>query len=215
MTPLIAIAKMVSVISAILLAAGESKRMGRAKQLLPLGEKSILEHSLDNLLESTVDEVIVVLGSEAEKVSKKMAGRPVKVMINPDYQRGMGTSIAKGMDSISETADAVMLVLADQPFIASKIINRLIDGFETGNKGIAVPVYKGRRGHPIIFAIKYKSELSGLQGDTGGKEIIEKHPNDILEVGVDAGDIHVDIDDMESYKRLEKRRGWNDNGRLA
>ena len=179
--------------------------MGRVKQLLPLGRKSILEHSLDNLLESRVDEVIVVLGSEAAKVAKKVAARRVKTVVNPDYRRGMGTSIARGLNSVSIKATAIMLVLADQPFIDSKVINQLIDEFETPNKSIAVPVYKGRRGHPIIFAIKYKNELSGLKGDTGGKDIIERHPDDVIEVAVESEDIFTDIDDVESYE-VEKSK---------
>ena len=200
---------MVSMISAILLAAGESKRMGKLKQLMPLGGKSILEHSLDSLLHSRVGEVILVLGSEAEAVRKKVAARPVRITVNPDYRQGMSTSIAKGLDSVSDKAGAMMLALADQPFIDSRVINRLIDEFDTHNKGIAVPVYQGRRGHPIIFAIKYRGELLELSGDTGGKEIIDRHPDDVLEVSVDSEDIHIDIDDMSSYLRekskLEKR----------
>lgn len=200
---------MVSMISAILLAAGESKRMGKLKQLMPLGEESILEHSLDNLLSSRVGEVILVLGSEAETVRKKVAARPVRITVNPDYRQGMSTSIARGLGSVSDSAGAVMLALADQPFIDSRVINRLIDEFDTHNKGIVVPVYQGRIGHPIIFAIKYRGELLGLSGDTGGKEIIDRHPDDVLEVSVDSEDIHIDIDDMVSYEReksrLEKR----------
>lgn len=200
---------MVFMISAILLAAGESKRMGKLKQLMPLGEKSILEHSLDSLIRSKVGEVILVVGREAEAVMKKVAARPVMITVNPDYRQGMSTSIARGLDSVNDSAGAVMLALADQPFIDSRVINRLIDEFDTHNKGIVVPVYKGRRGHPIIFAIKYKDELLGLKGDTGGKEIIDRHPDDILEVAVDSEDIYIDIDDMKSYQRekskLEKR----------
>ena len=188
-------------ISAILLAAGEAKRMGKPKQLMPLGERTILEHSLDNLLASRVNEVIVVVGCEADKVSKKAAGRAVRITENPDYKNGMSTSIVKGLGLVGKGTKSVMVVLADQPFINSQIINRLIDEFETHKKGIAVPVYKGKRGHPIIFAIKYKQELLGLTGDTGGKEILERHPEDVLEVDTGSEDIHRDIDDMKSYER--------------
>ncbi len=192
---------MVSMISVILLAAGEAKRMGRLKQLMPLGEKSILEHSLDNLLGSRVNEAIVVVGCEAEAVAKKVAARPVRVVVNPNYKQGMSTSLVKGLDLVSDGAKAIMVALADQPFISSQVINQLIGEFERHKKGIAVPVYKGKRGHPIIFAIKYRKELLGLSGDAGAKAILEKHPEDVLEVDTGSEDIHRDIDDMKSYEK--------------
>ncbi len=197
-------------ISAVLLAAGESKRMGQPKQLLPLGNKTLVEHALDNLLASRVGEVILVTGNQAENVVKKVGTRPVKVILNPDYRQGMSTSLKQGMTSIDKDAAAVMVVLADQPFIDAALINRLIDEFTRRSKGIIVPVFKGKRGHPIIFAIKYRNELLELQGDAGAKSLLERHPGDVLEVPVASEHIHVDIDDMESYelqkKNLNKQR---------
>ena len=196
-------------ISAILLAAGESKRMGKTKQLMPLGGKTIVEHSLDNLLASQVNEVVVVTGKQADIVAKTIANRPVKIVINPDYAQGMSTSLKKGLTSIGSNADAVMVVLADQPFIDNLLINRLIEEFQGHDKGIVVPVYKARRGHPIIFAIKYRNELLQLQGDAGAKTVLEQHPEDIREVTVASRHIHIDIDDREAYelqkKKLENR----------
>lgn len=186
-------------VSVILLAAGESKRMGKLKQLMPLGTKTILEQAIDNLLNSRVNEVIVVLGFEAEALMEKVATRPVKVALNPAYHQGMSTSIVAGLSQISDKATAVMLALADQPFIDSQTINRLIGEFDSHNKGIAIPVYQGRRGHPVIFAAKYKEELSRLKGDIGGREIISQHPDDVLEVAVNCEGVCIDIDTMNSY----------------
>lgn len=173
--------------------------MGKTKQLLPLGGKTIIEHSLDNLLSSKVDEVIVVTGNEAEMVAEKIANRPVKIVINSDFRQGMSTSLKKGVASISRNADAITVALADQPFISSSLINRMIEFFKKGDKGIVVPAYKGRRGHPIIFNARYRDELLKLEGDAGAKVVLERHPEDILEVEVSSGEIHIDIDDMESY----------------
>lgn len=186
-------------VSAILLAAGESKRMGRLKQLLPLGKTSVVEQAIDNLLNSEVIEVIVVVGYRAEEIIKKIATKPVKIALNPIYQRGMSTSIIAGLNLVNARARAIMLALADQPFIDSQTINRLIDEFCNHNKGIAIPTYQSQRGHPIIFAIKYKQELSGLKGDIGGRQIIERHPDDILEVAVTSPGINIDIDTTEDY----------------
>ncbi len=186
-------------VSAILLAAGESKRMGRLKQLLPLGRTTMVEQAIDNLLNSKVNEVIVVLGHEAEEIIKKIATKPVKIEVNPIYHQGMSTSIIAGLKLVDDGARAVMLALADQPFIDSQTINRLIDEFCDHNKGIVIPTYQSRRGHPIIFAIKYKEELSGLKGDIGGRQIMERHPDDVLEVAVASPGINIDIDTTDDY----------------
>jgi molybdenum cofactor cytidylyltransferase len=185
-----------TMVSAILLAAGEARRMGKLKQLMPLGKTTIVEQTIDNLLASRVNEVIVVLGHKAEEIMKRIAARPIKMVINPLYRQGMSTSIAAGLTFTDSRAQAVMLALGDQPFVDSPTINRLIKEFEAHDKGIAIPTYKGKRGHPLIFSIKYKAQLSGLKGDIGGREIIKHHPEDILEVAVDCEGIVIDVDTM-------------------
>ncbi len=186
-------------IAAIILAAGESKRMGRLKQLMPFRGKTILEHSVDNILASKVSEVIVVLGHEAQMVMPKVANRPVRIAINSAYRDGMSTSIASGLSLVGDKVEAVMLALADQPLIDSQIINRIVDEFDSHNHGIVIPVYQGRRGHPVIFDIKYRTELLQLTGDTGGRAIIDRHPEDVLEVDAGSENIYIDIDNLESY----------------
>jgi molybdenum cofactor cytidylyltransferase len=185
-----------TMVSAILLAAGEARRMGKLKQLMPLGKTTIVEQTIDNLLASRVNEVIVVLGHKAEEIMKRIAARPIKMVINPLYRQGMSTSIAAGLTFTDSRAQAVMLALGDQPFVDGPTINRLIKEFEAHDKGIAIPTYKGKRGHPLIFSIKYKAQLSGLKGDIGGREIIKHHPEDILEVAVDCEGIVIDVDTM-------------------
>lgn len=186
-------------ISAIFLAAGESKRMGKPKLLLPFGSSTILEQAIDNLLNSRVDEVIVIVGDRAQKMIDKIASRPVKIAINPLYHEGMGTSIVKGLSLINDKSQAVMLVLADQPLIDSATINKLIETFLSHDKGIVIPAYQGRRGHPIIFSIKYREALLRLRGDVGGRQIIKEHPDDILEVAVNSQGVNVDIDTIDNY----------------
>jgi len=181
-------------VSAILLAAGKSSRMGKLKQLMPLGESTILEQTLANLLGSKVTEVIVVLGYKAEEVVKRLSGKPIKVVVNPLYRKGMGTSIAAGLKFVDSQAQAVMLTLGDQPYVDSPTIDRLIDAFSSNKKGIAIPTHQGQRGHPLIFALKYQAQLSHLSGDIGGREIIKEHPEDVLEVPVDCEGITIDID---------------------
>ena len=183
-------------VSAILLAAGEAKRMGKLKQLMPLGNSTIVEQTIDNLLSSKVHEVIVVVGYRAEEVIRRIATKPIKIAVNPIYQQGMGTSIITGLSQVDSRAQAIILVLGDQPFVDSQTINRLMDEFDTHDKGIVIPVHQGRRGHPIIFSLKYRAQLSELKGDIGGREIIREYPDDILEVTVDCEGINIDIDTM-------------------
>jgi len=186
-------------ISAILLAAGESNRMGQPKQLMPFDHSTIVEVAIDNLLNSAVSETIVVLGYKSEEIRKTIAGKPIKIAINPDYQQGMSTSIIAGLKQVDKRARAVLIALGDQPFVNSQTITSLVEAFIANNRGILIPVYQGRRGNPVIFAIKYKGELLNLKGDVGGREIIKLHPNDVLEVAVNCKGVLLDIDTMENY----------------
>jgi len=186
-------------ISAILLAAGESNRMGQPKQLMPFGQSTIVERTIDNLLNSAVSETIVVLGYKDEEIRKTIAGKPIKIAMNPDYQQGMSTSIIAGLKQVDKRARAVLIALGDQPFVNSQTITSLVEAFIANNRGILIPVYQGRRGNPVIFAIEYKGELLNLKGDVGGREIIKLHPDDVLEVAVDCEGVLLDIDTMENY----------------
>jgi molybdenum cofactor cytidylyltransferase len=188
-------------ITCIILSAGESKRMGKPKLMLPLGKSTILGQTIDNFLNSKVNEVIVVVGDRADEIASLIANSPVKIAVNPVYRQGISTSIAAGLSLTGDKTRAVMLALADQPFIDTQTINHLIEAFSTHNKGMAIPVYQGRRGHPVIFAIKYKEELSGLKGDIGGRQIIDRHPDDILEVAVNCKGINLDIDTCDDYQQ--------------
>ncbi len=191
--------------SAILLAAGESRRMGRMKLLQPLGAKTILEQALDNLLCSLVDEVIVVVGYQAEEVIGRIAQRSAKIAFNPRYRQGIGTSIVAGLPLVERQAQAIMITLADKPLIESCIIDELIENFVQHDKGIVIPVFGGRRGHPVIFSIKYLEELMTLKGDVGAREIVNRHPGDVLEVPVESEGVILDINTLKDLQRLRER----------
>jgi len=174
--------------------------MGELKQLMPFGYSTVMGQALDNLLSSAVNEVIVVVGYRAEEVIKTIATKPVKLVINPDYEQGMSTSIVAGLNLVDSKAQAIMLALGDQPLVNSQTINILIEEFYNYEKGIAIPTYQGRRGHPILFAIAYKEKLLELKGDIGGRQIVKDHPDDILEVAVDSDSIITDIDTISDYQ---------------
>jgi len=190
-------------ISAIVLAAGESRRMGGTKQLLPWHEKTVLGHLLDTLQSSSVGEIILVLGHEAERILEKVAIREIKVVFNPDYQKGMSTSLRRGLMAANQAADGFLVVLADQPAITPEIIDRLIDSFGQvqPGKNIVAPSFRGRRGHPVLFGRKYREEFGGLTGEVGGREILARHPEDILVLEVDTDAVLIDLDTPEDYRR--------------
>jgi len=195
-------------ISAIVLAAGESKRMGQTKLLLPWQGKTLLEHVLDTLLTSQVNEVILVLGHDADRILQKVPTQKIKVVINPDYKEGMSSSILKGLMAMDEKAEAFLTVLADQPGITKEILNRLIHGFQKTRpeKNIVLPTYLGARGHPVLFSTKYKKEALRLRGDVGARQVLVDHPEDILEVEVDSDAVLSDIDTPEDYRDQRKRK---------
>ena len=180
--------------------------MGGVKQLLSLGGRRMIEAALDNLHDSRCDEIIVVLGFAVDEVRSLVEGKErVKVVINPQFAEGMSTSIQQGLKEISPRATGILIALADQPFIPPEVMNTLIEGFRAGNKGIVLPAYEGKRGHPVILdREKYEGELLALQGDVGGKEIVGKHPEDILEVEVASKGVLMDIDAPEDYQAIQE-----------
>ncbi len=193
-------------IAALVIAAGESKRMGRAKQLLPWQGKVLLQHALDAILDSEVDEVILVLGCEAERILKKVDTRKIKVVINPDYAQGMITSIQRGLKVLPGGAEAFFIVLGDQPGISPQIYDQLIHEFRRvyPSKRILLPTYEGKRGHPALFSIDYREEGSTLKGDVGFRQIILDHPDDLLFIEMGAKAVLEDIDTPEDYQNLLK-----------
>jgi molybdenum cofactor cytidylyltransferase len=188
-------------ISAILLGAGESKRMGKDKLSLPWGRKTILEHCLQTLLRSRVKEVILVVNDRTEMIVRHWSKKRVKAVVNPDYRKGMSSSIRCGLKVLDPKSDGILISLGDQPFIRTRTINALIGAFGRAEGKIIVPSFRGRRGHPVIFHRKYEEELLRLRGDAGGKTIMMKHPEDVRIIPVKSEGVLRDIDTWEDYKK--------------
>jgi molybdenum cofactor cytidylyltransferase len=186
-------------ISVIILAAGESRRMGRPKLLLPIKGYLIIEHTVNAFSCSIVNEIIVVLGSNHEEIIKATSDKPVKVVVNNDYRNGMSTSIKAGILAAGKEAQGFMIALGDQPFLDCIIINSIINAFISGEKGIVVPYHESRSGHPVIFSSRYREEILSLRGDVGGKEIIDAHLDDVLKFEVASNAINNDIDTQADY----------------
>jgi molybdenum cofactor cytidylyltransferase len=187
----------------IILSAGESKRMGTPKQLLPWGSTFILQQVIDNAAASHLEQIILVLGCRAGEIADQINVSPkTRVVINNDYREGMSSSVKCGIKKAPVGAAAFMLLLGDQPFIVPAIINRVLDEYQKNKYGIVIPVYNGKRGHPVIFDAKYKAELLAI-ADRGAKAVVNNHLYDILEVPLEVPEILTDIDTPQDYRKAK------------
>jgi molybdenum cofactor cytidylyltransferase len=192
-------------ISAVVLAAGLSTRMGRNKLLLSFQDKALVARVADTLLASRIDEVIVVLGHETEKVRAELKGKPVRLVHNPDYQDGLSTSVRTGVDAVSAAADGIMICLADQPLLEPADVNRIIAGFAEAkkvNKSIVVPFFKGERGNPVILDASLRVAILGIVGDVGCKGVIKRYPEKVYAIEMENDHVVRDVDDVQAYERL-------------
>jgi molybdenum cofactor cytidylyltransferase len=188
-------------ICAIVLAAGLSSRMGVQKLLLPFGGKTVISHIVDQLLASTVDEVHVVVGHQAERISLELSGRAVSIVKNPNYKSGMLSSVRCGLRNLPEKCRDVMVVLGDQPSITTELIDQMLKSFATTEKNILVPLYKGKRGHPILFSSIYRDEILTQYGEVGLRGLLHGHSDDIFELAVSTASVLCDMDCPEDYRR--------------
>ena len=198
-------------ITAILLAAGLSKRLGRNKLLLPLGDETVLRKTAKAVLASAVSEVILVTGHEHEKVKQAVSGLNVRLKHNPRYAEGQSTSMIAGIEAASEEAEAYLFVLGDQPLLTPEIVNGLIARYGESRPDalVAAPVFKGRRGNPVLFAASLRDELLRASGDAGGRGIIKRleteSPGRIVFLELPNDDIFLDIDTEEDYELMLRK----------
>jgi molybdenum cofactor cytidylyltransferase len=194
-------------ISAILLAAGESKRMGMNKLSLPWGKKTVLEHCLRVLLSSQIGEVLVVVNKQTWELGQRLIGPRVTLVYNPQSKKGMSTSIRKGIQAMDQKSRAVLIALGDHPLLKANTVNDLIRAYVEKKGTIIVPVFRGKRGHPVLFDGKYGKELLKLKNDVGARALLERHGKEVYEVNSKSEGVVVDIDTWEEYQRRTKPRG--------
>jgi len=186
---------------AVILAAGESRRMGSPKLLLPFGETTVLEAVVREVRRAGLSSILVVLGAEQEKVRAALENQPVVFVRNSDFRRGMLSSVQCGLRSLPATASAAMLFLADQPSLSGSIIRKLLQARESAAQSLIVPVFAGKRGHPLLLSMKYKDEILTLDPAIGLRQLLINHPDDILEVEVEDESVLKDIDTPEDYRK--------------
>ena len=195
----------------IILAAGQSTRIDRFKQLIKLEGKYMLEWVVDAALESRLAHVILVLGHHFEKIqkvlNKKIHHPRIEVVINPQYPMGLSRSLRRGLLVSKGSFPSVMFLLGDQPMLDAKTINLLLDRFWNSEKEICVPVCRGKRGNPTVFSHKYYDQLLQIKGDIGARKMLEKYASHIIRVEVDHPLGFLDIDtevDLKSLRNMLK-----------
>ena len=186
-------------ITALILAAGESKRMESPKMLLPFRGLTIIEIVIKNVLSSMADRVVVVLGAESEKIRNKVSMYPVTDVYNSDYRNGMLSSVICGINSLQNDNDAVLVLPGDMPGIKPEIIDDIIKSYRKLGKGIVMPVMKGRRGHPVLIDCKLSGEILKLDANEGLRQLAREFPDEVYEVEVNDSSILKDIDTREEY----------------
>lgn len=188
-------------IAAVVLAAGTSSRMGVPKQTLEYQGRAVLALVVENLLESPVDRVLVVLGYMAEEVAVVLTGFPVKLVVNSLYAAGQATSVRAGLKALGGTAEAVLFALGDQPLVKPQTVGLIIERYRVSG-GIVAPYYRGERGNPVLFGCSFFPEIEALEGDAGAREIIKRHPESLNRLDVDDPGVLFDIDTLNDYRRL-------------
>ena len=189
---------------AIILAAGSSRRMGTQKLLLPFRESTMIETVIQNVLASSVENIMVVLGANGDKIKEVTGHLPVDYCLNENHEMGMLSSVICGFRSIPEQAGAALVYLGDQPGIPPFVTEAVIEAYNEELHGIVIPVYENRRGHPLLVDMKYRREIEKLDLEKGLRSLMHLFPQDVMEVEVDEPGILVDIDTRENYSNATK-----------
>ena len=194
-------------ISSILIAAGESTRMGSVKPLLHWRGVTLVEYQINCILDGGASEVVVVVGHQAKTVIPYIKGRFVKHVVNPDYRLGKTSSIKAGLKHVATDADGILLLAVDQPR-TSKIISTAIQTHLKNNNLITSPSYRGHSGHPLIFAASLKEELQGITEEKLGiREVVRMHHSEIFKLAIDDPILLLDLNTPQAYEEARQKFG--------
>ncbi len=191
-------------ITAIVLSAGQARRMGAQKVLLPYGETTVIEHITAAIKAGGADEIIAVTGHEGDRVARALSGSGVRIAYNEDYHGGMLGSVRCGIRAASAGSEAFLIAVGDQPSIRADVVRLLLDTFASMQEGpgtIVVPTYSGKRGHPVIFSSCFRQEVLTRFDDVGLRGLLHAHPDAVREVPMETSGILRDMNVPEDYKK--------------
>jgi molybdenum cofactor cytidylyltransferase len=190
-------------ISGLVLGAGASSRLGPPKQLLPFKGTTLLGWVIDQAECATgLDEVIVVLGRAAEEIRSRVTFGKAKVVENPVFGEGCASSYRAGIGALDPRSDAIMILLGDQPGVDPETIDRVAEEWRRGEGQIVLSSYRGRKGHPMLFAKPFFDRLTGLHGDKAAWKLVDADPDLVREVSFDRA-FPEDIDTWEDFRRAD------------
>jgi molybdenum cofactor cytidylyltransferase len=195
-------------IAGLILAAGESTRMGADKALLTYRGRTFLETIVNVLREAGIQRIAVVLGHHAEQIERAVNLQGAEFIVNSDYRRGQTSSLHAGLRVLATPeCEAIVLCLVDQPLVLPQTVQKLIIAFQHSHAPVVIPTHQSRRGHPVLIARNLFEELNRLDAETGANTVIRKYHDVTQFVEVSDAGILVDVDDPEGYRRLSESEG--------
>ena len=195
-------------VAALILAAGQSRRMGAFKPLLPFGDQTVVEFCITNLRTAGINQIVVVVGHRADEIEKRLQSANVSFALNSDPHSEMSVSIARGVEQVGKDAKALLIALVDHPAVPTDTIKQIIDEWKRGAP-LVQPEYNGRGGHPVLIDLKYREDLLHLDPQKGLRVIFDAHRDKVRRVLVDSPYVARDMDTWEDYQRLH----WDVFGR--
>jgi molybdenum cofactor cytidylyltransferase len=193
-------------VAGIILAAGKSSRMHRIKQLLPFRGKTLLGQIIETALQSSLFEVMVVLGRHAARIQEVIdfeSFRRARIIINRNWEKGQSTSLQAGLAAVPGNCQGAMCILGDQPLIDVSLLDTMISEFQKTQAPLVIPTFGGRRGNPVVIHRSLFQRLHGLAGDVGARVLFQEYSGQIVEIEVANSGIHLDIDTWQDYLRLK------------
>lgn len=190
-------------VGAIVLAAGGSARMGRPKQLLPIDGQPMVRRVTEAVCELGLAQVVVVVGAQAGAVTHALEGLPVEITLNEGWTLGLSGSMKIGLRALEPEVQGALLILADQPALTPDLLQMLVTRYQVTRAPIVAPVFRGRRGNPVLFDRMLFPELLAVEGDQGGRKVITRYKEQVESVEVDQAAVLLDVDTQQDYEQVQ------------
>ena len=190
-------------VGAVVLAAGGSSRMGKPKQLLRIAGQPMVRRVTQVVCAAGLDQVVVVVGANAERVKEALEDLPVQIIPNRNWAEGMSSSLGTGLGALGRDIQAALVVLADQPGLTADLLRTLVARYETTRAPIVAPFYRGRRGNPVLFDRALFADLQAVEGDQGGRGLLARYQSSVERVTVDDAAVLLDVDTRQDYQALD------------
>lgn len=202
-------------IVAVILAAGTSSRLGRPKQLLQLGNQTVIEHVVDRVMASCVDRTVVVVGHAEDEIRRVLTSRDVDIVVNPLFREGQSTSLLAGVAHAKQLfasdpigPNAIVMMLVDQPSTQTFVINRVVAEWQRARPPVALAMYGTHRSHPVVFDERVLPELLEVTGDEGARQVLRRYGELVVEIDSGETNLPPDIDTEEAYRLMVRQ--WAD-----